>query len=341
MEKTRILVLASSSNFAASLARDLHFDSSLEIVASVFTDRDAVATLTARGADLILCDTRIAGLNVQGFAQRVKALPKSAPVIILVKAGDPNAAGYKRIAADVLTLPLQDTPLMHQNFARDLSGRIKRLTGGGNSISTLRYKWRPGLPFATRFQGIIALGASAGGTEATEAVLRKLPPNLPGMVITQHMPPVFTKVYAERLDKISPLRVREAADGDEVRPGQVLVAPGGMQMRVMKAPGKPFPYVRCHGEERVSGHCPSVDALFESVASSLGSGAIGIILTGMGSDGAEGLLAMKRKGCFTIGQDEATSMVYGMPRVAYLKGGVTRQLPLEEIPQALCSHLMA
>ncbi len=189
----------------------------------------------------------------------------------------------------------------------------------------------------TGFKGIIALGASMGGTEATLAVLQRLPGNMPGIVIVQHMPPLFTQIYAERVDRETRLNVKEAQDGDEVKPGQALIAPGDKQMRVINAGGKVTVSVKAG--PRVSGHCPSVDVLFESVAQAMGANAIGIILTGMGSDGAKGLTAMRRRGAYTIGQDEATSVVYGMPRVAFEMGGVTQQAGLLEIPEALVRNL--
>ncbi len=340
MKKIRVLILASSSGFAAAMARDLAADPQLDVATSVFTDRDALAAIERGTADAALCDNRITGFNMRLFAQRVKASKFPIPLYLVCRADDAMADKLKMYVADVFKLPQTDTPQTHRKFAQDVALRLKGSSLGARPMSTLRYKWRPGLPFASRFQGIVAIGASAGGTEATEHLLKKLPRNMPGIVITQHMPPVFTKVYAERLNSICQLTVREAKDGENILPGVALVAPGGVQMRVQKVAGQMHPIVRCRGEERVSGHCPSVDVLFESVAGSMGSMAIGIILTGMGSDGAEGLLSMRKKGCYTIGQDESSSMVYGMPKVAFTKGAVQEQLPLDEIAQALCSHLM-
>jgi two-component system chemotaxis response regulator CheB len=343
MKKMRVLTLASSSVFAASLARDLSSDPGIELAASVFTDRDALKALNVGGVNVVLCDGGIPGLSVRLFAQRVQQSPKSAPVIFLAKATDITAETNRKFVADILRMPPTDSGVQRQTFIKALIASIKAVASASDTqaLHALRYKWRPGLPFASIFQGVVAIGASAGGTEATEALMRQLPSNMPGIVITQHMPPVFTKTYAERLDRVCQVKVHEAKDGDEVRQGVALVAPGGLQMRVQRVSGNQYPVVRCRGEERVSGHCPSVDVLFESVANSMGAKAIGIILTGMGSDGAEGLLSMRKKGCQTYGQDESTSMVYGMPRVAHMKGAVKDQLPLGEIPQALCSHLMS
>ncbi len=183
---------------------------------------------------------------------------------------------------------------------------------------------------------IIAIGASTGGTEAIYSILKELPDTIPGIVIVQHIPPVFSKMFADRLDNSTNLRVQEARTGDFVEPGQVLIAPGDQHMRVKRV-GDRY-RVECYLGDKVNGHCPSVDILFESVAKEAGGNAIGIILTGMGHDGARGLLAMKLKGALTIGQDEKTSVVYGMPKAAYEMGAVQSQASLEKIVQIILAQ---
>lgn len=187
-------------------------------------------------------------------------------------------------------------------------------------------------------RNLIAIGASTGGTEAVLAIVRNFPADTPGVVVTQHMPPGFTRMYAERLDAICPMQVKEAENGEIVRQGVIYIAPGGLQMRVMKDIGHSY-HLSVQQGERVNGHAPSVDVLFHSVALSAGSLAVGVILTGMGADGAAGLLEMKKKGAYTIGQDEKTCIVYGMPREAYHMGAVTKQLPLERIAQEVLKNL--
>lgn len=176
---------------------------------------------------------------------------------------------------------------------------------------------------------IIAIGSSMGGTEAVVEVLKRLPEEMPPILIVQHMSAVFTKMYADRLNGISPLTVWEAKDGDEVKPGLVFLAPGDHQMRLKRSAGGY--YVECKKEEKVSGHAPSVDVMFDSVADVMGSNAIGVILTGMGNDGSKGLLKMHNNGAYTIGQDEKTSMVYGMPKVAYEIGAVDEQVGIFDV----------
>lgn len=176
---------------------------------------------------------------------------------------------------------------------------------------------------------LIAIGASTGGTEALAKVLKELVPPLPPIVIVQHIPPMFSKLFADRLHNECHISVKEAQNGDKLEPNWAYVAPGDKQMKVKKFGGNMQLDVN-HGP-KVNGHCPSVDVLFDSVADQIGNSALGVILTGMGADGANGLLKMRQQGAATIGQDEASCVVYGMPRAAYEKGAVERQLPLSGI----------
>lgn len=180
---------------------------------------------------------------------------------------------------------------------------------------------------------VVAIGASTGGTEALAQVLPALPADFPGVVIVQHMPPRFTHDFAERLNTLSAMAVSEASDGDVIADGRVLVAAGGRQLRVVRHRGR-FAVEVFDGPE-VGHHCPSVDVLFHSVAQAAGRDAIGLILTGMGADGADGLVAIRSAGGHTIGQDEASSTVYGMPRVAAERGGVNVVAGLDRIAAAL------
>jgi two-component system chemotaxis response regulator CheB len=184
---------------------------------------------------------------------------------------------------------------------------------------------------------VVAIGASTGGTEAIHSIIAALPREMPGILVVQHMPPVFTELYAQRLNNSCELEVKEAKNGDEVKPGRVLIAAGDYHMRLAKSNMGYF--VKCFRGEKVNGHCPSVDVLFNSVAEVARDKAVGIILTGMGSDGAKGILNMRKKGAFTIGQDEKSSVVYGMPMAAYNMGGVIKQLPLDNIAKELLNYL--
>ena len=210
------------------------------------------------------------------------------------------------------------------------SMRLAAGSTGAASASAARQVPAAGMSF--RYH-LIAIGASTGGTEATAMIIENLPAQMPGIVITQHMPADFTRMYAERLDRISKLSVSEARDGDRVEPGTALVAPGGLQMSLKK--DLRGYYVHCAAGEKVNGHCPSVGVLFDSAAQVAGKDAIGVLLTGMGHDGAYELLHMREAGAFTIGQDRESCVVYGMPKVAYDVGAVMQQLPIDRIADAL------
>ena len=176
---------------------------------------------------------------------------------------------------------------------------------------------------------LIAIGASTGGTEALSKVLKALRPPLPPIVIVQHIPPMFSKLFADRLHNECHISVKEAENGDRLEPNWAYVAPGNKQMRVKKYGG--ILQLDVNPGERVNGHCPSVDVLFDSVVETVAPQTLGVILTGMGDDGADGLVRMRKAGSATLGQDEATCVVYGMPRAAYERGGVEKQLPIESI----------
>ena len=184
---------------------------------------------------------------------------------------------------------------------------------------------------------IVGLGASTGGTEATLEVMRRLPADIPPMVIVQHMPRGFTQMYADRLNRICKMEVREARNGDELRRGLALVAPADLQCRVVRIGDKYT--VSCTQGEKVSGHRPSVDAMFHSMAEVVRCKMVGIIMTGMGQDGAAGLLAMRQKGAYTIGQDKESCVVYGMPMVANDIGAVCIQASCENVANVLLRHL--
>jgi len=184
---------------------------------------------------------------------------------------------------------------------------------------------------------IIAIGASTGGTEAICCVLKQLPKEMPGILIVQHIPPLFSAMFAERLNNQTVFEVKEAKDGDYVESGKVLIAPGDKHITIKKI-GDKYKLKVFEGD-KVNGHCPSVDVLFDSVAKECGNNAIGVILTGMGYDGAKGLLAMKRKGAKTIGQDEKSCVVYGMPKVAFEVGAVEKQVSLGNIGKSICNLL--
>lgn len=284
------------------------------------------------------CDIQMPRMNGIEFIRQLLPQYPIAVIVISTISGavfDAIAAG----AVDFIAKPVANSPDSIMNFIYELIYKIK-------IASTAKIVRRQAVsaanPFPETVTGtnadkIIAIGASTGGTEAISQIISALPEKIPGIVVAQHIPPMFSRMFAQRLDAKSALEVREAQNGEYVEPGKVFIAPGDHHMRIKKV-GARYK-VECFRGEKVNGHCPSVDVLFESVAREAGDKAIGIILTGMGYDGAKGLLAMKMKGAKTIGQDEASSIVYGMPKVAYNIGAVDKQVPLDRIVDTLFSML--
>jgi two-component system chemotaxis response regulator CheB len=243
-------------------------------------------------------------------------------------------------AIDFVSKPKIDLASGTVALAAELCAKVKaaaqaRLQPRRPASPTAEPTVRRSVPTATPFKGthkVIAVGASTGGTEALRELLTALPPDAPGVVVVQHMPEKFTQSFAQRLDGLCKVRVREARDGDRVLPGHVLIAPGNHHLEVVRSGANYL--ARVFQSPPVSGHRPSVDVLFDSCSRSLGTNAVAVILTGMGADGARGMLAMRRAGARTIAQDEASCVVFGMPREAIACGAVDQVLPLHRISGA-------
>ncbi len=221
--------------------------------------------------------------------------------------------------------------------ATNLNSSAPGQSAASASVSAILAGIPKSVPASVQKKVLIVLGASTGGTESTFEVLKRLPADIPPMLIVQHMPPGFTKLYAERLNKNCAMKVKEAEDGDVVVPGQVYIAPGDRQMALTRT-GNMY-QLRCGGTEKVSGHCPSVDYMFKSVAANSQLINVGIILTGMGRDGAEGLMQLKKQGAHTFGESPDSCVVYGMPMAAFNIGAVSVQASNKDIPALLMKHL--
>ena len=336
-KKIRVMIV-DDSLLARRIIRDgLSAYSNMEIVGEAGNAVEARAKLPLLRPDVMTLDVEMPGMNGIDFVKSL--LPQHPVPIILVsslnlRVFDAMAVG----AVDFVRKP--ETVGANQRFIEALANKIVVA-----SCARIRRSQMAAAPAVGRLplmaQGvketIIAIGASTGGTEATLEVIKRLPADTPGIVVVQHMPPGFTKMYADRLDKICAMKVKEAENGDAIERGRVLIAPGDKQMRVVRT-GNRYT-VSCQFGEKVSGHCPSVDVLFHSVAQSVRCRTVGIILTGMGRDGADGLLDMRRHGAYTIGQDKESSVVYGMPMVAHDIGAVVQQAACENIAAVLLRHL--
>ncbi|MCE5286012.1 MAG: chemotaxis response regulator protein-glutamate methylesterase [Pelosinus sp.] len=335
--KVKVLIVDDSALFREFLAKGLSADAGIEVVATAKDPFDARDKIIEFEPDVMTLDVEMPKMNGIEFLKRL--MPQyPIPVVVISSANDNVFDALDAGAVDFIAKPDPRSGRSMETTLNELKIKIK-VASLANVSAWKSAGSNPAIAKSTHDSGIhvIAIGASTGGTEATYNLLKELPANMPGIVIVQHMPANFTRMYAERLNKSIRLEVKEAQHGDAVYPGRVLIAPGDYQMRVKKS-GDKF-VVDCLKGEKVSGHCPSVDVLFDSVAKEVGRNAMGIILTGMGQDGAAGLLAMRSKGARTLGQDEKSCVVYGMPKVAYNIGAVERQAPLEAIPSLICGIL--
>lgn len=336
--KIKVLIVDDSLLFRETLAREVGKDFGIEVIgtaADPFAARDKILELKP---DVVTLDVEMPKMD--GIAFLKKLMPQyPLPVIVVSSIGKNVFEALDAGAVDFVTKPDAGKPGSMNSFINELIVKIKiastaKVGSFKQDYEAVKVVSNHGVDISNT---ILAIGASTGGTEAIYSVITALPRDMPGILIVQHMPPVFTRLYADRLNNSCKLEVKEAADGDLVKPGRVLVAAGEYHLRLAKGPSGY--YVKSSQGERVNGHCPSVDVLFDSVAEVAKSKAIGVILTGMGADGAKGLLNMKKAGAYTIGQDEKTSTVYGMPMVAYNIGAVEKQLPLDKIPQEICNYL--
>lgn len=328
------MIVDDSAFFREALRYHLSRDPDVEIVGEALDAAATVKKIEELNPDVITLDIEMPGMNGVDFIKKI--MPGYAiPVVVVTSA---NARVFDALRAGALDFVVKPSNRNNQDaFFSELKAKIKGSVMVNHSFLRTMSCPIPAKPLRQPKYGIIAIGASTGGTEAIYRIVRDLPENVPGIVVVQHMPPVFTRMYAERLNSSCALEAKEAENGDRICPGRLLIAPGDYQMRIKKAADGYF--VECRQEGKVSGHCPSVNVLFQSVAEKAGRDAIGVLLTGMGKDGAEGLLQMRMMGAKTFGQDEATSVVYGMPKVAYEIGAVEKQLPLQEIPQELLKAL--
>lgn len=338
-KKIRVLVVDDSILFREVLSRGISIDPSIEVVAKAVDPFDARDKILQFHPDVMTCDVEMPKMNGIEFIRRL--LPQyQLPVIVVSTVSEAVFDAMNAGAVDFVTKPNIQSAENIESFINQLIDKIK--------IAVNAKVPMPKFICATKTiaeetlnecntNRIIAIGASTGGTEAIHTILSNFPNNIPAIVVVQHIPPIFSGMFAQRLNNSTSLKVKEAQTGDFLEPGKVLIAPGDKHMRVKKI-GNRYK-TECFQGDKVNGHCPSVDVLFESVAKECGRNAIGVILTGMGYDGAKGLLSMRKRGARTIGQDEKSSIVYGMPKVAYNIGAVEKQASLDSIPQIIFSVL--
>ena len=334
MRPIKVLIVEDSIVFRELLVQNLSRDPAIQVVATAKDPFEARDAILAHKPDVMTLDVELPRMSGIEFLR--KLMPQyPLPVVVISSLSDKVFDALKAGAVDFVAKPAVSSRAQLEDFIRnELLVKIKIASTAkiSNIKKTVMKQEEQSLSSVKGKDLIVAIGASTGGTEAIFDVVKEYGTDIPGIVIVQHMPPGFTEMYAKRLNDQCRVQVKEARTGDRGLPGHVVIAPGGDQhMHLVKVNG--MYQVECRKGPKVNGHCPSVDVLFESVAKVAGRDAVGIILTGMGGDGAKGLLAMRKAGARTIGQDESTCVVYGMPKVAYDLGAVEYQEKLSDIPK--------
>ena len=369
--KIRLMIVDDSALVRQVVAQAVALDASIEVVATASDPIFALDKMRQCHPDVLLLDIEMPRMDGLTFLRKLMA-ESPIPVVIcssLAESGSETAMqALAAGAVSVITKPKSGLKGFLEDSSNDIIAAIRaaaranvrllvpRPTNGPALIENgSRLSPRP-LPasFTTRPKNspdvmlqagdpsgamikttdkVIAIGTSTGGTQALEAILTRLPVTVPGIVVVQHMPEKFTGMFSERLNSLCQIEVREAQNNDRVLPGRALIAPGGKHM-MLKRSGAQY-YVEVADGPLVNRHKPSVDVLFRSVAKFAGVNATGIIMTGMGDDGARGMKEMHDAGARTVAQDEATCVVFGMPKEAIKMGGVDRVLPLDQIPAAI------
>lgn len=332
MTPIKVLVVDDSLTMRNLISAALRQDPDIEVVGTVADPIEARAAIKALNPDVLTLDVEMPNMNGLEFLEKIMRL-RPMPVVMvstLTAAGtDVTLAALELGAVDAVAKPATATP----EAFHDLIGKVK-------AAARSRVRARSDAPAPTAAPAdyradprhVLAIGSSTGGVEALLTVLGGFPADCPATVITQHMPATFTASFAARLDRVCAPKVSEAFDDAPLAPGHVYIAPGGAA-HLEITPGM-TPRCRLVASDPVNGHRPSVDVMFESVAA-LNRPMTGVILTGMGKDGARGLMTMRKAGARTLGQDEATSVVYGMPKAAFELGAVERQLPLHRLSSAI------
>jgi two-component system, chemotaxis family, protein-glutamate methylesterase/glutaminase len=351
--KIRVLVVDDSAVVRQTLSRLLSLDPELEVVATAGDPFVAAAHIAQQVPDVITLDIEMPRMDGLTFLKKLMS-QHPIPVVICSSLADEGAQSTLRAleygAVDIITKPRLGTRQFFEDSQVALCNTVKAAACARPQHLRPSHIVEPKLTadailskstraMAETTEKVVVIGASTGGTEALKLLLESLPADSPGIVIVQHMPELFTRAFAARLDGLCAISVKEAESNDTVLRGRALIAPGNHHL-LLKRSGARY-HVEVKDGPLVRRHRPSVDVLFRSAARYAGQNAVGVILTGMGDDGAHGMLEMKQVGAFTIAQNEATSVVFGMPKEAIKLGAADRVLPLESIAAAILSHCRA
>ena len=345
--KTRVLIVDDSAVVRQTLRAVLESDPEIEVIATAGDPFVAAERMAEQVPDVITLDIEMPRMDGLTFLKKLMS-QHPIPVVICSSLADEGAQSTFRAleygAVEIITKPKMGTKQFIEDSRIEICNVVKAAAGARLRNLAPSHTVEPKLnadcslspathAMAETTEKVIAIGASTGGTEALKTVLEALPADTPGILIVQHMPELFTRAFAARLDGLCNITVKEAETNDTVIRGRALIAPGNHHM-LLKRSGARY-YVEIKDGPLVCRHRPSVDVLFRSAARYAGRNAMGVLLTGMGDDGAHGMLEMKQAGATTIAQDEATCVVFGMPKEAIKLGGVDKVLPLDRIPHAI------
>jgi two-component system chemotaxis response regulator CheB len=334
----RVLIVDDSALMRQLISTMLSADPEIEVVGTAPDPHVAREKIKSLNPDVVTLDVEMPHMDGVTFLRKIMSLRPMPVVMIstLTQAGAEVTLEALEIGAvDFIAKPVTDVASAMGELAADMQSKVKAAARSRVRVRRPHpSQVRQPRPLFNRPTGkIVVVGASTGGVEALKEILMRLPADCPPILVTQHMPATFTPAFARRLDQECPMTVSEANHNERVEAGHAYIAPGGYHLELVRS-GSHFA-CSVHDGPAVSGHRPSADVLFRSAAHIAGSNSIGVILTGMGKDGAEGLLDLRQSGAMTLGQDEASSLIYGMPRVAFERGAVIRQLPLSEIADAI------
>lgn len=346
MKKVSAFIVDDSAVMRKVLTGILNADPKIEVLGSAADPIFAQEKMAANWPDVIILDVEMPRMDGITFLRKIMR-ERPTPVVICStlteKGAETTVEALAAGAVEIIAKPrlgLRDflhTSSTSLTQAVKSAARAKVKAASPERVKTERPVRQVTFALSETTDYVVALGMSTGGTQALERVLRALGQHCPGIVVVQHMPEKFTAAFAQRLNQICPFEVKEATNGDRVRPGRVLIAPGGRHLQ-LKRSGAQYSVAVLDGPP-VSRHKPSVDVLFRSVARAAGSNAIGVLMTGMGNDGARGLLEMREAGAVTAVQDKASSVVFGMPKEALALGAAEIDLPLDDIGGFICQGL--
>ena len=358
MSKIRVLIVDDSALIRKVLTEILSSDPDIEVIGTANDPLIARDKIKLLSPDVITLDVEMPNMDGITFLKNLMRL-RPMPVVMISTLTDAGAAvtlqALELGAVDYISKPKIDVNVAIKDYSDEIIEKVKMASQVSRDLLTKKYEWaseraktdqqstehaiselQSAGEFLNTTDKIIAIGSSTGGTEAVKDVLLGLPPNVAGIVVAQHIPITFSEPFAQRLNDTTQLTVTQAKNGDLIMPGRVYIAPGDKHLVVNKSGAKY--YCKLENGSEVNRHKPSVDVLFNSVAKCAGPNAMGIMLTGMGADGAKGMLEMKQHGSFNVAQDEKTSVVWGMPGAAVKLDAVEKVMPLNKIADEIIKY---